>query len=303
MKTIKKIVVATDFSENANAAYEYARHLATSLGAALHIIHVFTPPIPDSQQEIYANTPIFEELVDLANDRLARFVSEETQKHATVALAQPLKITYKTQVGFAPIALVDASKDHSVDLVVLGAKGSGNWVDRVIGSTADAVGGKAHCPVLIVPHKAQYRGIQRIVYAASGDSSRQKAIKTTLDWAKYFHATVHFVHIETPEERDFGKNEYLFALKADATAPSVQHTVETIKSPSILEGLKYYAEKKAANIMVVVTKHRNFWNRLTHHSTTHDLVWHNDLPLLVMHQDDHYPPPPHATEAFVAHSL
>ena len=131
----------------------------------------------------------------------------------------------------------------------------------------------------------------------------EKAIKTTLDWAKYFHATVHFVHIETPEERDFGKNEYLFALKADATAPSVQHTVETIKSPSILEGLKYYAEKKAANIIVVVTKHRNFWKRLTHHSTTHDLVWHNDLPLLVMHQDDHYPPPPHATEAFVAHSL
>jgi nucleotide-binding universal stress UspA family protein len=303
MKTIKKIVVATDFSENANAAYQYARHLATSTGASLHVIHVFTPPIPDSQQELYTITPLFEEMVESANNRLARFVSEEMHSHDSVALAHPLKMTYKTQVGFVPNVLIEASKDATVDLIVLGAKGIGNWVDRVLGSVADAVGRKAHCPVLIVPHLAKYKGIQRIVYAASGDSSRQKAIGTTLDWAKYFHATVHFVHIETPDERDFGKNDYLFALKADATAPSVQHTVETIKSPSILEGLKNYADKKAANLIVAVTKERSFWKRLTHHSTTHDLVWHNDLPLLVMHQDDHYPPPPHTAEALLAHSL
>jgi nucleotide-binding universal stress UspA family protein len=303
MKTIKKIVVATDFSENANTAYQYARHLATSTGANLHVIHVFTPPIPDSQQELYTSAPIFEELVEIANERLARFVSEETKKNDAVALSRPLKMTYKTYVGFSPTAIIDASKDPSVDLVVLGAKGSGNWFDRAIGSTADTVGRKAHCPVLIVPHRAKYKGIQRIIYAASGDSSRQKAIGTTLDWAKYFHASVHFVHIETPEERDFGKTDYLFALKADATAPSVQHTVETIKAPSILEGLKKYADKKAANLIVAVTKERSFWKRLTHHSTTHDLVWHNDLPLLIMHQDDHYPPPPHTVEAQFAHSL
>lgn len=303
MKTIRKIVVATDFSENANAAYEYARHLATSTGAALHILHVFTPPIPDSQQELYTGTQIFEELVDIANERLARFVGEEMRRNDAVALTYPLKITYKTSVGFSPTAIIDASKDPSVDLVVLGAKGSGNWVDRAIGSTADAVGRKAQCPVLIVPHRAKYKGVQRIVYAASGDSSKQKAIGTTLDWAKFFHASVHFVHIETPDERNFGKTDYLFALKADATDPSVKHTVETIQSPSILEGLKQYADKKAADWIVAVTKHRSFWQRLTHHSTTHDLVWHNDLPLLVMHQDDHYPPPPHVEEARMAYSL
>lgn len=303
MKTINKIVVATDFSENANAAYEYARHLATSTGAALHIIHVFTPPIADSQQELYTGTPIFEELVDIANKRLAQFVGEEIQKNTATALAHPLKITYKLYVGFSPTAIIDASKDPSVDLVVLGAKGSGNWFDKAMGSVADAVGRKAHCPVLIVPHRAKYKGFQRLVYAASGDSAKQKAIGTTLDWAKYFHATVHFVHIETPDTRDFGKTDYLFALKTDATDPSVQHTVETIKSASILEGLKKYAEKKAADLIVAVTKERSFWQRLTHHSTTHDLVWHNDLPLLIMHQDDHYPTPPHLVEAQVAHSL
>lgn len=303
MKTIKKIVVATDFSENAYAAYDYARHLATSSGASLHIVHVFTPPIPDSQQELYTSTPIFEDMVEASHERLRLFVHEEMNRKDNTVLAHPLKITYKTYVGFVPTALVEASKDPSVDLVVLGAKGEGNWMDRLIGSVADATARKAHCPVLLVPHRAKYRGIQHIVYAAAGDSSKQKAIGTTLDWAKYFHATVHFVHIETPDERDFGKNDYLFALKVDVTNPSVQHTVETIKSPSILEGLKEYADKKAANLIVVVTKHRGFWNRLTHHSTTNDLVWHNNLPLLVMHQDDHYPLPPHVAEAQIAHSL
>lgn len=303
MKTIKTILVATDFSENAYAAYDYARHLATSLGASLHIIHVFTPPVIDSQQELYTSTPLFEELVESANERLRLFAHEELNRKDTTALAHPLKITYKTYVGFTPLAIVEASKDASIDLVVMGAKGEGNWIDRIIGSTADAVGRKAHCPVLIVPHRSKYKGIQRIVYAASSDSSKQKAIGTILDWAKFFHATVHFVHIETPDERDFGKNDYLFALKADATAPSVAHTVETIKSPSILEGLKKYADKKAANLIVAVTKRRDFWKRLAHHSTTHDLVWHNNLPLLVMHQDDHYPQPPHEVEALTAHSL
>ena len=45
MTTPKTILVATDFSEHADYALEYAATLATQLDATLHLVHAIVLPI------------------------------------------------------------------------------------------------------------------------------------------------------------------------------------------------------------------------------------------------------------------
>ncbi len=286
MKTIKKIVVATDYSDNARAAYQYARHIADSFGASIHVVHVFTPTLLDAQQTIYTNMPPFDRALEDDARFLAKYVKQENDKDGAIATASRPVTTYRTQVGFVPNELIELSEDPAVDLIVLGATGEGKWLDRLLGGVADEVGRDAHCPVLLVPHGAQFKGVHRIFYAASGDSTDRNSIKTALDWAKHFGAVVDFIHIQTPEHFVKDEHVYQIALIANEIEPTVKHFVTRIESGSILEGIKHYFTINAADLIVVVTKQRDFWDNLTHHSATRELVWHNNLPILVIHQDD-----------------
>jgi nucleotide-binding universal stress UspA family protein len=61
----------------------------------------------------------------------------------------PQSVTVKAVHGFPVEELVNASKD--ADMIVLGSRGVGGFARMLLGSTADQVVQRAHCPVLIVP--------------------------------------------------------------------------------------------------------------------------------------------------------
>jgi nucleotide-binding universal stress UspA family protein len=61
----------------------------------------------------------------------------------------PESVTVKAVHGFPVEELVNASKD--ADMIVLGSRGVGGFARMLLGSTADQVVQRAHCPVLIVP--------------------------------------------------------------------------------------------------------------------------------------------------------
>src|SRR5262245_58622296 len=56
---LNRILVPTDFSETADAALDYAKQLATKMGASLHLLHVFTDPyaVAACAPEVYAAVP------------------------------------------------------------------------------------------------------------------------------------------------------------------------------------------------------------------------------------------------------
>ena len=49
---MKTIIAATDFSPNSENAVHYAADMATVLGAELHLLHVYSIPIPVSEVPI-----------------------------------------------------------------------------------------------------------------------------------------------------------------------------------------------------------------------------------------------------------
>jgi universal stress protein A len=141
---IKRIACCTDFSENADAAFEAAVDLAKRYEAKLFIIHVLPPVI----------SPLMTD---------AEWVMPETpQESVVVGLEQRMQERYGARIdpsvpsellvlhGHVSTEVLRFLDEQQVDLVVLGSYGLSGMGLVFFGSVAKRVSQKAGCSVLIV---------------------------------------------------------------------------------------------------------------------------------------------------------
>ncbi|MDP3181894.1 MAG: universal stress protein [Desulfobaccales bacterium] len=145
---LNAILVATDFSDCACAAFQAAKNLGQRLGAKLILLHVIQRRTIERLAE-YLKVP---------EDSLIPELKERAQQQLSAFLAHcnpgGLEVESMVAVGipFQEIAVI--ARDLAVDLVVLGGYGRGGRgrIEEVFfGSTAEKVVRLLPCPVLCVP--------------------------------------------------------------------------------------------------------------------------------------------------------
>jgi nucleotide-binding universal stress UspA family protein len=151
---MKKIVVATDFSPQADRALEVALELARSLDGQVTLLHAWELPV-----NAYANgvgiTPSPEmerEIVTRVERDLGR-LREQLAKRG---------ITVETHHVMGPAAdeIVRFAETRGMDLVVIGTHGRRGLRRLVLGSVAEAVVRRAELPVLTVSSKGVTAKVQ-----------------------------------------------------------------------------------------------------------------------------------------------
>jgi len=148
MIALKKVLVASDFSEPSDAALAYGRELARSFGAQLVVLHVvenllthvvggdgFVLTDPDLQAAVEAE----------GKKRVDGLISDEDR---LVLRAQGVIVTSNAPA----FAIVDYAKSSAINLIVIGTHGRGAMAHLLMGSVAEHVVRIAPCPVLTVRH-------------------------------------------------------------------------------------------------------------------------------------------------------
>lgn len=131
---VREILLATDFSESADAAGRIARDYARRFGARLHVIHVVwagADPTP---------RPLLE--------RIEEDLGSEVPVIAVVRSGSPAA------------QIVKYAEEKGVDLIVVGTHGRTGVTRALLGSVAEQVVRTAPCPVLAVPRER--RGAVRV---------------------------------------------------------------------------------------------------------------------------------------------
>ena len=186
MTSPKRILVATDFSEQAGRAFEAALALAARTKAELHVIHALEVALP--LFEPYA--------VVLPADWIgeARRMAQERleQAHATVR-ARGLSGT--THIGDVPAAhaIADRAKALGADLVVIGTHGHTGLKHVLLGSVAERTVEYAPCAVWTVKGSAD-ASPRTIVVGTDFSEAGAGAFQAAAEWARLFGAKLHLVH-------------------------------------------------------------------------------------------------------------
>ena len=147
----RKILFCTDFSDNADFAFDFAIDAAIrNTGCALCLLHVI--PEPDAQ---FWKGYIYE-----VGDMDAKARADIDAKIDSVyrpRVPADLPFRVEMRVGAAAKTILEFAEEERVDLIILGRQGRGAFSRWLLGNVAGKVACKAPCPVLIVPSSAVVR--------------------------------------------------------------------------------------------------------------------------------------------------
>ena len=164
---VKKILYATDLSENARFAFAYAVSLADLYHAGITMIHVLpeVPGIIDKNVIGYISADQWEKIKSQNVDEAKEALIGKRRDHLAVRdalhqFSENVKHGHESK-GFVtddiivergnPVEIIlKQAAEKNCDLIVMGTHGQGKLADAMMGSTARRVLRRSKKPVLVV---------------------------------------------------------------------------------------------------------------------------------------------------------
>jgi len=152
MIQVKKMAFSTDFSENADQAFELAFDLAKKYGARLFFVHVVPPLVFPS--------PVMEEFIsEQANYQFLEQVIQRSMEQIESTYINRMGGYGNHQIrvlsGHPASELLNFIDQEQLDLLVMGTHGFTGLAHFFLGSTAEKVVRRANCSVLTVRSRAK----------------------------------------------------------------------------------------------------------------------------------------------------
>lgn len=274
---MKKILVPTDFSEQADFALDLASHIAKKIDAEISLLHV----VEDTTVTSF-NVSGEALLPDIEDKLFIVKLIEKTRENMREAATKYSDTKIKTQirVGSTYHNIRDIIVEQDVDLVIMGTKGAAGLQEVLVGSNAEKVVRYAKCPVLTLHDKVVNYDFKNIVYASGLLEKDDQAIDIVKIFQKIFGATIHLVRINTPSnfERDSQSYAHMYQFVKDNNLEN--YTLQVFNDVTEEEGIIYFAEKVNADIIAMATHGRTGFAHIITGSIAEDVVNHSSRPVL-----------------------
>jgi nucleotide-binding universal stress UspA family protein len=139
--SLQRVLVAYDFSSDAELALSYALSLVQEYQAELHMLHVLPPRAkPDTPEIAFLPFGVGTSFHAIAG-RLSLAVPDEAHRWCKLKPAVREGQPYRETLAYA--------EEQNIDLICMGASGTGFGMRALFGSNADRVLRQAPCPILI----------------------------------------------------------------------------------------------------------------------------------------------------------
>jgi len=269
---MRTIIVATDFSNSALNAIDYAASLAAQTGARLYLFHAFQLPVHASNTLITATG--IDEMLEMSQRKLQKIADQKRQQLS-------IEVHAETRLAYLLDALDEIVDEVDAELVVLGMH-ENDWGDRLFGNTTLSVMRNSKYPVLIVPEKSNYKKIEKILYAYDPNcKSGQNKLVLLRELAQKMGASVQVFHVE-PTEAVMEENGIVRDSQIESALESVAHNYRDVYEKNIVQGIEKGIKDFGADLLVAVPHRLEFWKRITKNSVTRQLAIESPLPLLVL---------------------
>jgi nucleotide-binding universal stress UspA family protein len=262
---MQNILVATDFSTNADAAMRYAWHLV----------------LPFARKFVLFNAQEEGHLAKAAEHELSA-----RQKSLQVLNPNHIEITTYLSTKSLTEGLLEAIQTEAIDAVFVGMRGLSTIEEILIGSSAVKILNEIEQPIFVIPPNMSFTEIDKILFA--NDLSKkytQNTLAPLMLVARQYTATVRLVNIRLRGEQTNSEEEEINRkrLANYFEIEQVSYAFKTVVSESVIEGLLYYIGYKADHDMLVMVTHkRNWFEKLFGISYSNQLATQAVMPMLVL---------------------
>lgn len=275
-----KILVPTDFSQQAEFALDAAVQIAKKSNAEIDLLHVLYYPISydiSRVEEVYESSIYPDEAEAVRNEAMEK-LKEISERNAY----DKVKINYNIKYGNPYTSIAKDVYENDVDMVVMGSKGSSGIEEIFVGSNTERMVRFSKVPVLTIKDKVDLSNIQDIVFATSLKDEEEKIVKELKKFQAIFNATIHLLKVNTrgnfiPDV--FTKKQ----VKAFVDKYQIEnYTINIFNDENEEDGIVHFSEEIDADVIALATHSHSGLLHLITGSIAEDIVNHGKRPLWTM---------------------
>ena len=269
---MKAIIAAVDFSPVSINAAEYAADLSAAISAELLLINVVQLPV--SVGEVPVTGYAFEKMVKDAETELGQLKEKLLRR-----VDKKIRIYAKTEVGSILETLKHEAREAEAFAIVMGTDSTTGIEHLFKDNYAVAAIHGISTPVLIIPERASFKGIRKIVLAADLRAEEELVpLHLLKEWIKIFPSYLDIVCIVKESEPSSADLAGTIGLQDELGRFKPQF--HFIHENKIRDGVREYIEQNHPDLLVTMPGHYGFVERLFHRSQSKQLIHDPKIPVL-----------------------
>lgn len=276
---MRKILIPTDFSENAMNAIKYAMELFKYERSEFTIMHAFADEVYSHDVDITRS--LFEENKGKVRDHSDKELQKVLNEMLSISPNPRHEYSFVSVFG----SLIDESNDiidkENMDILIMGTKGETNDRDISFGSNTLQVIKYVKCPVLAVPSNYHDVHPRNILFPSDYQLPYQRReLKLLSTLAKCYVATISFLYVSKfknlsfrqEDNKSFIESSVMDNLTAFLDVEGSDHTTVINK----------LLEKEEFDMLVMVNSRHSYLENLLDTSTIQKIGLKIQIPFLVL---------------------
>lgn len=272
-KTMKRILVPTDFSSHAESALKIAAQIAKKSNSEIFLLHMIEVP-GQMNDAITGATGIPETMLFIQKAK------ETLQKSKEKEYLKDIQITEQISFERAHEGILSFSTKNEIDLIVMGSHGISGIEEILIGSNTEKVVRLSDTPVLVIKKNTSELKVENFVFASDFSEEIKKPFKKMLEFAKLFDAKLHLTMICTPNS--FKTTALSEQIISDFTTAFdlKNYATHIYNDTNIEKGIINFSNKINADLIGLCTHGRTGMAHFFTGSISEDLVNHAAKPVI-----------------------
>lgn len=280
---MKKVLLPTDFSENAMNAIRYAFQLFSGTSCEFYFLHTYTPaalnigPMADS----YAALELQRSMKLNAEREMSEVVSTIKDEFKTNHHRIETIVTFNMLVA----EIQDIVSDKGIDLIIMGTQGATGAQEIFLGTHTMYTIKKVKCPVLAVPKDFGYEAPKEILFTTDYRLSKSNPYLSLIREICDLHiARLNFLNAYYGEPLDDAQKDNKAYL--DAYFKDNAHLFHIAENTDVLGAIEKFQLKNKINLLIMVNNRHSFFENLLFKPVINQLVYHTNIPFLVIPSEE-----------------
>lgn len=270
---MKKILVPTDFSPQAENALKVAAQLAKKHKSEIYLLHMLELPLNlVDQANSGGSLPESLFFMKLAHKRFKEVLDSKYLKGITVYETVLFQNTFE--------GITEVATKNKVDIIIMGSHGASGFKEMFIGSNTEKVVRTSKIPVLVIKNEHEKFAIKNFVFASDFSQECKKPFKEAVKFAESVKAKLHLVFINTAtnfmttEEANAVMEKFLKGMAIS------NYSLNIYNDNSVEKGVLNFAQAIDADLIGMATHGRKGLSHFFNGSVSEDLVNHAKRPVI-----------------------
>jgi len=277
---MQTIIITTDFSATSRNAARYA----AAWGEALEINHMVLYHAYDDSA-VVSEIPLTEADISQVHAQSLEAL-EDLEKEVRTVLKDNAKMSIDLVANGSPLVLgvERLAERYRADMVVVGASGKSDLEQVMMGSNTVILASDSKVPLLIVPKKAFFAPIDKIVFACDLKRvTRSTPVIRIGRLLEHLHAKLLVLNAAIEGKR-FNPDTILEQYKIHDLLDSFQPEYHYTAGDDIADEIEDFAKQQHAGLIITIPKAYGFFEGLFHKSISKKLIKESTIPLLLLRE-------------------